>query len=71
MDLASYVLLRILQPDGSKPYTVVEQFTNTGGISVLLNNFKGHTEPLNEFLGNYIFLGMTPAANASNRNMQG
>ena len=71
MDLASNVLLRISQPDGSQPYTVVEQFTNTGGISVLLNNFKGHTEPLNEFLGNYIFLGMTPAANASNRNMQG
>ena len=71
MDLASNDLLQILQPDGSQPYTVVEQVTNTGGISVLLNNFQGHAKPQNVLFGNYIFLGMTPAANASNRNMQG
>ena len=71
MDLASNVLLRISQPDGSQPYTVVKQFTNTGGMAVLLNNFEGYTKPQNEFLGDYILLGITPAANANNTNTQG
>ena len=65
------VLLRILRPDGSQPYTVVKQFTNTGGVAVLLSNYEGYTKPLNEFLGDYILLGITPAANAANGNEQG
>ena len=70
-NLADDVLLRISQPDGSQPYTVVKQFTNTGGMAVLLNNFEGYTKPQNEFLGDYILLGITPAANARNNNQQG
>ena len=70
-NLADDVLLRISRPDGSQPYTVVKQFTNTGGIAVLLNNFQGYTKPINRFLGEYILLGITPAANATNYNVQG
>ena len=70
-NLADDVLLRISRPDGSQPYTVVKQFTNTGGMAVLLNNFEGYTKPQNEFLGDYILLGITPAANANNTNTQG
>ena len=70
-NLADDVLLRISQPDGSQPYTVVKQFTNTGGMAVLLSNFEGYTEPQNSFLGDYILLGITPAANARNNNQQG
>ena len=70
-NLADDVLLRISQPDGSQPYTVVKQFTKTGGMAVLLSNFKGYKKPQNAFLGDYIFLGITPAVKARNYNQQG
>ena len=38
-NLTDDVLLRISRPDGSQAYTVVKQFTNTGGMAVLLSNF--------------------------------
>ena len=70
-NLVGDVLLRISRPDGTQPFTVIKQFTNTGGISVLLTNFENYTRPENTHLGEYIFLGITPATNASNNNMQG
>ena len=70
-NLADDVLLRISGLDGSQPYTIVKQFTNTGGIAVLLSNFEGYTEHLNVFLGDYILLEITSAANARNYNEQG
>ena len=70
-NLADDVLLRISRLDGSQPYTVIKQFTNTGGIAVLLNDFQGYTIPVNAFLGDYIFLGITSAANATHYNVQG
>ena len=70
-DRASDVLLRISRPDGTQPFTVIKQFTNTGGISVLLTNFEDYTKPENIRLGEYIFLGITPAANATNNYVQG
>ena len=38
-NLTDDVLLRISRPDGSQAYTVLKQFTNTGGMAVLLSNF--------------------------------
>ena len=70
-DLVSDVLLRISRPDGTQPFTIIKQFTDTGGISVLLTNFENYTRPENTHLGEYIFLGVTPAANARNNNVQG
>ena len=70
-NLVSDVLLRISRPDGTQPFTVIKQFTNTGGISVLLTNFENYTRPENTHLGEYKFLGITPATNASNNNVQG
>ena len=40
-NLADDVLLRTSRTDGSQAYTVVKQFTNTGGMAVLLSNFEG------------------------------
>ena len=56
-NLADDVLLRISQPDGSQPYTVVKQFTNTGGMAVLLSNFEGYTEPQNSFFWGLYIIG--------------
>ena len=69
-DLARDVLLRISKPDGTEPYTVIKQFTNTGGISVFLTNYEDYTKPENTHLGEYIYLGITPAANVRNNNVQ-
>eukprot|EP00794_Sanderia_malayensis_P010074 gene10074-11103_t len=65
------VLLRISQPNGAQPYTVVQQYRRTGGLSVQINSYLGYTRPANSHLGPYIFLGMLPAAFARNKNTQG
>ena len=70
-NLADDIVLQISRSDGSQSYMVVKQFTNTGGVAVLLSNFEGYTEPLNVFLGDYILLGITPAAHATHFNEQG
>eukprot|EP00794_Sanderia_malayensis_P010118 gene10118-11152_t len=65
------VLLRISNPNGAQPYTVIRQYTNTGGLSVQISSYIGYTQPSNHHLGPYIFLGTLPAASARNNNMQG
>lgn len=50
-DVVRYVLLRISKHDGTQPYTVIKQFTNTGGISVFLTNYEDYTKPENTHLG--------------------
>ena len=56
----SDVLLRLLKPDDSQPYTVIEQYIKTGGLSVQLNAFVNYTEPANHIISDYLFLGILP-----------
>ena len=65
------VLLRLLKPDGTQPYTVIKQYTDTGGVSVQLNSHHGYTRPRNYEISNYLYLGLLPNANASKGNIQG
>ena len=65
------VLMRISQPNGAQPYTVIRQLQNTGGLSIQVNSYKEHTKPLNTHLGPYIFIGTLPASHARNEHKHG
>ena len=65
------VLLRISNKDGSQPYTVIKQYTKTGGLSVQLSTYHGYTRPVNANLGKYIFLGTLKASYAKRKSSQG
>ena len=56
----SDVLLRLLRPDDSQPYTVIEQYIKTGGLSVQLNASVNYTESKNYMISDYLFLGFLP-----------
>eukprot|EP00794_Sanderia_malayensis_P010073 gene10073-11102_t len=61
------VLLRISNPNGAQPYTVIRQYKNTGGLAVKASSHHGYAGPVNTNLGPYIYLGIPPR----NRNTQG
>ena len=56
----SNVLLILLKPDNSQPYTTIKQYIDTGGLSVQLNAFLGYTQPLNNMISDYLYLGVLP-----------
>ena len=68
------VLLKLQKKhDGSESYTLIEPhpvFANTD-FGVLVNSYSGYTRPINDFMEDYIFLGILPASVAGNKNTQG
>ena len=67
----SDVLLRLLKPDGSQPYTAIEQFIKTGGLSVKLNAFNGYQRPKNYNISDYLLLGLLPASHSRKKQAEG
>eukprot|EP00112_Aurelia_sp_Birch-Aquarium-sp1_P012948 Seg2728.3 transcript_id=Seg2728.3/GoldUCD/mRNA.D3Y31 product="hypothetical protein" protein_id=Seg2728.3/GoldUCD/D3Y31 len=65
------VLLRILMMNGSQPYTVVKQYTDTGGLSVQLNNYTHYRRPKNVGISPYLYVGTLPKRNATKGTRQG
>ena len=65
------ILLRTSNVDGTQPYTVITQYTNTGGLSVQLSSYQGYTCPQNVHLGKYLFLSTLPQSHSRHRNNQG
>eukprot|EP00795_Rhopilema_esculentum_P006652 gene6652-12192_t len=65
------VLLRILKLNGSQPYTVIQQYNDTGGLSVQYSNYVNYTKPTNDAMSAYIFVGTLPASFARNNDNQG
>ena len=65
------VLLRILKPTGSQPYTVIQQYKDTGGLSIQYSNYVNYTKPTNDGMSSYIFVGTLPASFARNNENQG
>ena len=65
------VLMRILRTDGSQPYTVVTQYTNTGGLSVQLNSYTLYRKPKNVGISPYLYVGTLPKTNATKGTRQG
>ena len=56
----SHVLLRLQKPNNSQPYTIIQQYIDTGGLSVQLNAFVNYTAPINHAVSDYLFLGFLP-----------
>ena len=67
----SNVLLLLLKPDNSQSYTIITQYTDTGGISVQLNAFVGYYQPLNYKISDYIYIGLLPKAYVSQGQIGG
>ena len=67
----SDVLLRLLKPDDSQPYTVSEQFIKTGGLSVKLNAFNGYQRPTIYNISDYLLLGLLPASHSQENQEEG
>ena len=67
------VLLKLQKkPDRSESYTLIQphpHFANTD-FGVLVNNFVGYTTPKNDFMNDYIFLGIIPSS-AAGSGIQG
>ena len=57
----SHVLLRLLKPDNTQPYTIIQQYIDTGGLSFQVNAFVNYTQPINHAVSDYLFLGLLPA----------
>ena len=67
----SHVLLRLLKPDNSQPYTIIQQYIDTGGLSVQVNAFVNYTRPINYAVSDYVFLGLLPAKYSVYRQTEG
>ena len=65
------VLMKILKLDSTQPYTVVQQYRYTGGLSVQLNSYSGHARPRNVGIAPYLYVGTLPAYYSSRTNPQG
>ena len=67
------VLLRIqLKKDGLQTFTLIRQLPGVPHyLEVKMHDFNGYTRPQNEYLGDYIYLGILPATAARQRNEQG
>ena len=57
----------------SESYTLIEPHPDFANIDfgVLVNRYSGYTPPLNDFMEDYIFLGILPASVARDNNTQG
>lgn len=69
----SDVLLRLAQPDGSQPYTVVSQIINAGGLNIHLNKHGNEEAPVNKdtISTPYLYLNTLPAKIARNMSKTG
>ena len=67
----SNVLLRLLKPNASQPYTVIEQYIKTGGLSVQLNAFVNYTKPKNHLISDFLFLGILPKQYVRQNQIEG
>ena len=67
----SDVLLRLLKPNDSQPYTVIEQYIKTGGLSVQLNAYNGYRRPMNYNISDYLLLGLLPASHSREAQVEG
>ena len=68
------VLLKLQKKDyRNESYTLIQphpKYTSTS-FGVLVNNYTGYTEPMNQFMKEYIFFGIIPASAARNPDYQG
>ena len=67
----SHVLLRLLKPDNHQPYTIIQQYIDTGGVSVQVNAFVNYTQPRNHALSDYLFLGLLPKKHSHRYQTEG
>ena len=65
------VLLRISNPDGTQPYTVIQPLKNDGVLSVQLSQHVNYNAPVNRHLGPYLYLGTLPKSEANKKTKQG
>ena len=67
------LLLRIqLKKDGLQTFTLIRQLKGVPHhLEVKMHDFNGYTRPQNEYLSDYLYLGILPATAASERNEQG
>ena len=68
------VLLKLKKKgEGKESYTLIQPHPNYTNIdfSVLVNNYSGYTQPKNDFMKEYIFLGILPKSVANQETYQG
>lgn len=68
------VLLKLKnRVNGSESYTWIQPHPNYTNIDfgLLVNNYSGYTQPLNDFMMEYIFLGILPKSVANEQTYQG
>ncbi|XP_022810313.1 uncharacterized protein LOC111347326 [Stylophora pistillata] len=68
------VLLKLKKKiDSSDSYTLIQPHPNYTDIDfgVLANSYSGYTQPKNEFMKEYIFLGILPKSVADKKTFQG
>lgn len=72
-DKRNVLLMLRKQVERTQSYTLIQphpSFANTD-FGVLINSYTGYTAPKNEFMRNYIFLGIIPALAAKSKGSQG
>ena len=59
--------------DRSESYTLIEPHPHFASVNfgLLVKSYSGYTRPQNDFMEDYIFLGILPASIARQRNTQG
>ena len=65
------VLLRISNPDGTQPYTVIKSIKANGLLSIQLSQHVNQNPPVNRHLGPYLYLATLPKSEANKRTKQG
>ncbi|KAL9978875.1 hypothetical protein ACROYT_G016456 [Oculina patagonica] len=68
------VLLKLQKKgDRSEHYTLIQPHPNFANVNfgMRVNRFDGYTRPQNDFMKDYIFLGILPASTARHKNIQG
>ena len=73
MDKQNVLLMLQKQVDQAESYTLIQPHPNfaNNDFRVLINKYSGYTAPKNEFMTNYIFLGIIPASAAKTKRYQG
>ena len=72
-DKKNVLLMLWKQVDRTQSYTLIQphpNFANTD-FGVLINSYTGYTAPKNDFMRNYIFLGIIPELAAKSNGTQG
>ena len=67
----SNVLLVLLKPNSSQPYTIIKQYIDTGGLSVQLNAYVNYNQPFNYMISDYLYLGVQPTSYARIDRVEG